>query len=56
MGKAKQNTAEGTYIGNEKPGVFLIQSNETLQIFLFAFVRKQHGGNAADRDPSCGQR
>lgn len=37
--------------GNEKPGVFLIQNNETLQILFFAFIRKEHGGNIADGDP-----
>lgn len=55
VGKAKQNTTEGTYTGSEKPGMFLIQGNRTLQILLFAFIRKPHGGKVVDHDPRGGQ-
>lgn len=53
-GESKAEHSRG-YLGSEKPGVFLIQGNRTLQILLSAFIRKPHGGKVADRDPRGGQ-
>lgn len=55
MGKTKQNTAEVTSTGNGKPGIFLTESNETLYIFLFAFISEQKGGNVDNHEPRSGQ-
>lgn len=42
VGKTKQNMAEVTNIDDEKPGIFLIQSNEDIQIFIYLFFFYLH--------------
>lgn len=42
VGKTKQNMAEVTNIDDEKPGIFLIQSNEDIQIFIYLFIFYLH--------------
>lgn len=46
--------SRGCSHGCETPAVFVMQNSETLQILLFAFIRKQHGSSMADHGPCCG--
>lgn len=44
-GESKAGHSRGCLHRPWKPGLFLMQSNNTSLIFFFAFTRKQHGGN-----------